>query len=117
MKTTLRLILHALFASFALQWSAMAQEKLEEPPNVIIVEPVIIQGEPIKEGLTREEIRQKFRDALGDPSKEILSERWVSEDTLLITSKGKKYCVRFVPPHLRSSIDPVSGFSGVCMGY
>ncbi len=117
MRTTLPLILHAVLATFALQGSAMAQENLEEPPNVIIVEPVIIQGEPIKDRLTPEEIRQKFRDALGDPNKEILSERWVSADTLVITSKGRKYCVKFVPPHLRSSIDPVSGFAGACMGF
>ncbi|MFM9968617.1 MAG: hypothetical protein ACKVQK_09500 [Burkholderiales bacterium] len=117
MRTLLPVVFLAIAATLALQWSAMAQEKLDEPPDVIIVEPIIIEGERIKDQLTPEEIRKKFRDALGDPTKEILSERWVSNDTLLITSKGVKYCVKFVPPHLRSSIDPVAGFAGICKGY
>lgn len=93
---------------------ATADDKLEEPPIIVNVEPVIIEGEPIKDKMTPEEIRKKFQDALGGPSKEILKERWVSNDTLLIETRGAKYCVKFVPPHMRSSVDPVAGFSGLC---
>lgn len=94
-----------------------AEDKLDEPPVIVNVEPIIIEGEPIKDKMTPEEIRKIFRDALGDPNKEILKEKWVSGDTMMIETRGSRYCVKFVPPNMRSSIDPVSGFSGLCMGY
>lgn len=104
-------------ASLALlSLTANADDKLEEPPIIMNVEPVIIEGEPIKDKMTPEEIRKKFQEALGDPNKEILSEKWVSGDTVLIETRGSKYCVKFVPPHMRSSIDPVAGFAGLCTG-
>lgn len=95
---------------------ATADEKLEEPPIIMNVEPVIIEGEPIKDKMTPEEIRKKIQDALKEPDKQLLKEEWVSSDTMLVETRGAKYCVKFVPPHMRSSIDPVAGFAGICTG-
>lgn len=117
MRRAMKILLGTALLPLALMHlPAQAEDNLEEPPIIVNIEPVIIEGEPIKDKLTPEEIRQKFQDALGSPNREILKEKWVSSDTMLIETRGAKYCVKFVPPHMRSAIEPVAGFAGLCLG-
>ena len=117
MNAPLTRLLFALAAGLSLQAAVAADKTLEEPPIIINLEPVIIEGEPIKDRMTPEEIHKKFREVLGDPNKEVLSEKWLSNDTVVIDTKGSRYCVKFVPPNLRSSLDPAAGFAGICKGF
>jgi len=96
---------------------ALAEEPLDEPPLIIQVEPVIIEGETIRDRMTPEEIRKKFEEILGQPPQAVLKERWVADDTVLVETRWAKYCVKFVPPHLRGVGESAAGFSGLCMGY
>ena len=93
------------------------------PSDDLNLESIVIEAErinetaPITETLTREEIHRKFQEVLGTGPKEILTEQWVSNDTVLVTTHGRKYCVKFVPPRVDSAIDLPRNFAGTCLKF
>jgi|APDOM4702015248_1054824.scaffolds.fasta_scaffold44574_2 hypothetical protein len=111
------LLVLACLVSFVCWTGQIAAEQDAARPPEITVEPIVIEAERINETMTREQMRKKFEEVLGTKPQEILSERWVSNDTVLVTTHGRKYCVKFVPSQFRSGIEPPSSVAGACLNY
>jgi len=101
----------AILGSLAMSWaSAQAREvdavPVDEPqPSAELrLPPLVIEAQPTNPDPTQDQLMQKFRDALAQPSTLIVAEHRLSDGTLEVTTRLGRFCGKPPFPHLESGL-------------
>jgi hypothetical protein len=68
------------------------------------VEPIVIESDALTPEPTQDQLMQKFRNTLAQPSALIVAERRLSDGTLELTTRLGHFCARPLPAHLESGL-------------
>ena len=70
----------------------------------LLLAPLVIEAQVTNPDLTQDQLMQKFRDALAQPSILILAEHRFSDGSLELTTRLGRFCARLLPGHLESGL-------------
>jgi hypothetical protein len=98
-----------------MSWASAQDRELDAVPvdNVgdeaqssaeIRLAPLVIEGQATNPDPTQDQLVQKFRDALAQPSTLIVAEHRFSDGTLELTTRLGRFCGKPVPAHPESGV-------------